>query len=704
MEARFQIAAVNDAPAVTSANFTTTEDMPVALDFTVDDGDPEAIQATVVEVTSLPRHGVLLLSDGTPVTANQLPLSAAPAALRYQPDSNWFGEDRFELVAHDDGGVERDGVDTSLPVTVSLHVAAVNDAPVGGADLYRTGRNHTLVVDATHGVLANDSDVDSAVLSARLIHGPSDGSLTLNPDGSFVFVPNIGFTGSTRFVYRVTDGVTESGDIAVDLVVSTPELEITIGFVDASGRATTQLVAGETGWVEYYVRDISVSARGTFAAYFDSTFNAAVVGLSGPIVYGTTFANAHSGDLATPGLVDELGASDDFRGRGGNRILLARIPLAALSEGSTEFVTDPADTSPEHDSLLWGNSAPLHTDEILFGRATLTVLAPVVAVDDQAALDEDSGASILHVLANDRYSSGLSATITQLTSASNGQVTISADGQSVIYRPAPNYFGADQFTYTLTDSHGTADTAVVSIDVRPVNDPPRAFDDRASVVEDSRDVRIDPLANDDSVPDAAEQLRIIGVSAGDKGGRATIIDGGSAIAYTPAADFFGTETFTYTIADPAGATASATIRVNVDDMNNPPTAGDDSFVFYDSNGAKQLDLLANDSSAPDTGETLRITSVTQPSHGRVTMTADGRRVTFVNDSGFIGDQSFSYMVGDGRGGTAQATVFVSTVHYWQNSRNPLDVNADLFVSPIDALLVINYLNSHGAGPLPLPPD
>ena len=76
------------------------------------------------------------------------------------------------------------------------------------------------------------------------------------------------------------------------------------------------------------------------------------------------------------------------------------------------------------------------------------------------------------------------------------------------------------------------------------------------------------------------------------------------LLYTPKADFFGDDTFTYTIDDGNGGQATAQVTVNVESVNDAPTALDDSFSVSEDSLANQLDVLANDSIDPDSGETL----------------------------------------------------------------------------------------------------
>ena len=88
----------------------------------------------------------------------------------------------------------------------------VNDAPVAQADNYGTGKGSKLTVPAAQGVLANDTDDDSAHshIVAVLVSGPSNtakNGFTLNPDGSFTYMPKGGFTGTDTFTYMANDGL-----------------------------------------------------------------------------------------------------------------------------------------------------------------------------------------------------------------------------------------------------------------------------------------------------------------------------------------------------------------------------------------------------------------------------------------------------------------------------------------------------------------
>src|SRR4029079_15397326 len=105
------------------------------------------------------------------------------------------------------------------PVTVP--VTPITDAPVAANDDSYTTPEDTQLTVAAPGVLANDSDVDGDALSAVLVTGPSHGTLTLNSDGSFTYMPAMNFNGIDSFTYKASDSQAQSG-IATATITVTP--------------------------------------------------------------------------------------------------------------------------------------------------------------------------------------------------------------------------------------------------------------------------------------------------------------------------------------------------------------------------------------------------------------------------------------------------------------------------------------------------
>jgi hypothetical protein len=94
-----------------------------------------------------------------------------------------------------------------------------NTPPVAVPDAYSTNEGVQLVV-AAPGVLGNDSDADLDPLTAVPDVGPTNGTLTLNADGSFAYTPNPGFSGTDSFSYHAHDGAASSNVVTVSIDVA----------------------------------------------------------------------------------------------------------------------------------------------------------------------------------------------------------------------------------------------------------------------------------------------------------------------------------------------------------------------------------------------------------------------------------------------------------------------------------------------------
>ena len=97
-------------------------------------------------------------------------------------------------------------------------VHPVNDPPVAVTDHYSTDEDRTLNI-AGPGVLANDSNVDGDTLTAVLVNGPTHGTLTLNPDGSFSYTPSANYHGTDGFTYSANDGTINSTPVTATINV-----------------------------------------------------------------------------------------------------------------------------------------------------------------------------------------------------------------------------------------------------------------------------------------------------------------------------------------------------------------------------------------------------------------------------------------------------------------------------------------------------
>ena len=281
--------------------------------------------------------------------------------------------------------------------------------------------------------------------------------------------------------------------------------------------------------------------------------------------------------------------------------------------------------------------------------------APVAVDDDIYSVDEDTltplDVEAPGVLGNDTDPENDPLTAILVDDVTNGTLTLNSDG-SFTYTPNANFSGTDIFTYVADDGISSSNIATVTITVNNVDDdPPVAVDDTPTADEDVP-LNIDVLGND-SDPDG-DTLSILSVTVPDQGG--AVVNNGTDVTYTPASDFYGVETFSYTVTDgTAGDERSATVTVTVNSINDDPVANDDT-AATDEDTAVTINVLENDTDV-DTGDTLTVTSVTQPGNGAVIN--NGTDVTYTPNADFFGSDSFTYTVGDGNGGSATGTVNVT---------------------------------------------
>jgi protocatechuate 3,4-dioxygenase beta subunit len=151
---------------------------------------------------------------------------------------------------------------------------------------------------------------------------------------------------------------------------------ISLRVTNATGAAISQVRVGQTIHLEAFAEDTRPMPAGVFAAYLDVLYDAARAVVSGPIVYGASLEDGHSGDTATRGLLDEVGAFSGESASSENPVLVFRVPLRATAAGRLSFFADAADVLPDHDVLLFGQPDAVSRDAIEFGSVTINILAP----------------------------------------------------------------------------------------------------------------------------------------------------------------------------------------------------------------------------------------------------------------------------------------------------------------------------------------
>ncbi|MFL2687102.1 MAG: tandem-95 repeat protein, partial [Alphaproteobacteria bacterium] len=362
--------------------------------------------ATLLEDGSISFSSSALLANDTDIDGGSLSVTGAGGAVNgsvnfsdgtvtYTPNANFSGADSFTYTISDGQG----GTATA---TVALEVTAVNDAPVGQDS--SAGGDEDAAIEG----VVSATDVDGDTLNYSVGSGPSNGSVTVNKNGSYVYTPNSNYHGADTFTYIATDGKGGTATGIVTLTVTALNDAPIVGAVSvvvSEDDATSgKLTASDVDSDELTFELRSTAENGT-----------AVVNEDGSYSY-TPNANYAGSDSFTYSVSD---------GNGGITAGTVSVSVSAVNDGPT---------TP-------GASALVVEDETFSGTLT--------GVD----VDGDSLSFAL--------SSG----------ASNGVAIVGVDG-SYTYTPKPAYAGPDSFTYTVSDGNGGLSTGTVSVTVANVNDAP----------------------------------------------------------------------------------------------------------------------------------------------------------------------------------------------------------------------------------------
>ena len=510
---------VNDTPVANPQTVVTNEDTPATIVLNATDIDSQSLTFSIV---TNPSKGTLAAISAPNCAASGIGASCN-ATVVYIPAADQSGADIFAFKVNDGN------LDSNVAV-VSILINPVNDGPIATDDFYTTGKDTALSL-AAPGLLGNDNDTDNAqsTLTALLVTGPSHAeSFTLNADGSFVYSPALNFVGTDSFTYKANDGTADSNPATVTIAVV---------------QVNNHPIASNDFYKTEREALLNVPARGVLAN--DNAIDTPASDLVATLITGPRHA----------------------------------VSFTLNADGSFEYMPVPSFNGADSFSYKASDG----TNESNIALATIAVLPMnevLVAENDTESVGEDAPLSVPSpgVLANDGGAPILGATATLVSGPSRAlSFTLNPDG-SFSYVPTQDFNGVDTFAYRFFDGSRYSNVAMVNIEVVPVNDVPVARGQAVTTNEDTPKI-ITLSANDiDSASlnfvvvngPSHGSLGTIGSSSCTAQGRGSICAANA--TYTPTANYYGPDSFTFSVTDGQATSNPATVSITVNAINDAPTA------------------------------------------------------------------------------------------------------------------------------------
>ncbi|MCW4286669.1 MAG: Ig-like domain-containing protein, partial [Candidatus Thiodiazotropha endolucinida] len=559
-------------------------------------GDTPVTVSLVTDVT----NGTLTLNgDGT---------------FSYTHDGSENFTDSFTYRVTDNDGETADA-------TVTINITPVSDAtPVANADSITVaeGATATTLVGGSSTVLNNDTGLGDTPVTVSLVTDVTNGSLTLNGDGTFSYTHDGSENFTDSFTYRVTDNDGQTADATVTINVTPVSDATPVANADsitvAEGGTITTLVGGSSTVLN---NDTGLGDTPVTVSLVTDVTNGSLT-LNGD----GTFSYTHDG-------------SENFTDSFTYRV--------TDNDGETADATVTINVTPVSDATPVANADSITVAE----GGTITTLV--------------GGSST--VLNNDTGLGDTPVTVSLVTDVTNGSLTLNGDGTfSYTHDGSENF--TDSFTYRVTDNDGQTADATVTINITPVSDQtPVANADSITVAEGATATTLvggssTVLNNDTGLGDTPVMVSLVT----DVTNGSLTLNGDGTFSYTHDGSENFTDSFTYRVTDNDGETADATVTINVTPVSDAtPVANADSITVAEGATATTLvggssTVLNNDTGLGDTPVTVSL--VTDVTNGTLTLNTDGT-FSYTHDGSENFTDSFTYRVTDNDGETADATVTIN---------------------------------------------
>jgi len=454
---------VNRLPVAADDAITTNLNTDIKIPILDNDTDPDGnstILRSSISIKSQPQHGTIVID---PVTG----------IVTYRPNNGFTGYDSFVYTIKDEYGAESN---------VAIVTIAVNIKPTGNPDNATTTSN----VPVTIRVLDNDNvPAGSTVIKNT---DPVNGTVSLNPDGTFLYTPNPGFSGKDTFTYKIVnkDGL-ESDPITVtvnvkpsgsnDNVVTTTNTPVIISAKDndLSKDGTTLIITSSpsngTVTVNPAGNPVYTPAPGFSGSDVFTYILRTADGLeSAPITVTVTVKPVGSSDNSTTAFNTPvtIPVKTNDLSQIGTTVILASNPLHGTvtvdPQGNTVYTPNNGYSGPDTYTYKLRTADGVESDPI---TVNVTVRPQIVINAPDISVEVPSGESkIIDTPIPD------DGTIIITTPPKHGTITYDPLTGKPIYTPNPGYTGPDDFVYVVKDKDGNqSNPATVTINVTPAPIP-----------------------------------------------------------------------------------------------------------------------------------------------------------------------------------------------------------------------------------------
>ncbi|EGQ9061349.1 tandem-95 repeat protein [Vibrio parahaemolyticus] len=611
---------------------------------------------------------------------SSIQISIVSGVATITPTADWNGKETITFTAKDPSG-------ESVSQTVNFTVTPVADIEA----------DKTTVVEDTPTiikVLGNDTfEDDGKVVSLDTNNGPSNGTVSVNPDGSVTYTPNDNYVGKDTFTYIVTSGgVSESTTVSVDVtpvndapvakddIATTQEdtavtIDVLPNDTDVDGDTLSiqsASVPSDQGTVEIVDGKLVFTPAENFNGHAEITYTVTDGQLTDEAKVTVTVNPVNDAPTIKVDAVESI--TEDA--------VNTDTVVATLTVRDTDTPEDQLTVSLENNSngyfVLVGNDVKLtqagvdavNNDEL--NLKDLTISASVSDGVNPTASDSDSlivnrvndAPTVENAIADQELSEDFATYTIDLNDAfkdsdsalnfsvsGNSNVLVSIENGIATISPTADWNGSETLTFTATDPSGESISQTVNFTVAPVAD---IVADKATVVEDTSTV-IKVLGNDTFEGDG--KVVSLDTNNGPANGTVSVNPDGS-VTYTPNDNYHGTDSFTYIVTS-GGVSESTTVSVDVTPVNDAPVAKDD-IATTQEDTAVTIDVLPNDSDVD--GDKLSIESASVPKEQGTVEVVNGKLV-FTPAENFNGDAEITYTVTDGElTDEAKVTVTVNPVN------------------------------------------